>query len=238
MTERGEQAIAIQQHAFQIGPSSLEWDGAALVVNINEKTAPIPAELRGRMRVEPAFLNEKEFKIDDAGRHRWRPVAPEARIHVDFDKPSLNWSGRGYLDMNTGDEPLESAFKYWDWSRAALPGSETAILYNTDMWNGDSLSRALRFRKNGECEEFESPPFRRLPSTLIWRMPRSTRADARADAVVVRTLEDTPFYSRSIIDTKILGQRCQSMHESLSGGRLRSAIVQWMLKYRMPRIEQ
>ena len=236
MTERGKNAVSMTRERFRIGPSCLAWDGAALVIDIDETTAPIPAPLCGRVRVEPAFMNEKAFMIDGAGRHFWRPIAPSSRIDVEFKKPSLKWSGHGYFDANRGDEPLETAFCYWDWSRTMLPGGETAIFYNTDLQNGAERSLALRFGANGDCKETQAPPLRRLPSTPIWRIARRTRADENAEAVVVKTLEDTPFYSRSMLDTEIFGHRGLSIHESFSGARLRSPIVKAMLPFRMPRI--
>ncbi|MEY3572351.1 MAG: hypothetical protein RJA77_266, partial [Pseudomonadota bacterium] len=52
----------------------------------------------------------------------------------------------------------------------------------------------------------------------------------------VRTLEDTPFYARGMVEADLLGERVVAMHETLSLPRLRSPIVKAMLPWRMPRI--
>jgi carotenoid 1,2-hydratase len=52
---------------------------------------------------------------------------------------------------------------------------------------------------------------------------------------IVKTLESAPFYARSLISTRMQGQRAFAVHESLSLGRFRSAWVQAMLPFRMPR---
>jgi carotenoid 1,2-hydratase len=52
---------------------------------------------------------------------------------------------------------------------------------------------------------------------------------------VRRTLEDTPFYARSVLQTRLLGQDAIAVHESLSLDRFRNPIVQAMLPFRMPR---
>jgi len=74
----------------------------------------------------------------------------------------------------------------------------------------------------------------RLPATG-WRIERETRSDDVRQAGVVRTLEDTPFYARSLVTSRLLGQRVVSMHESLSLDRFASRWVQTLLPFRMPR---
>ena len=52
---------------------------------------------------------------------------------------------------------------------------------------------------------------------------------------MVRTLEDAPFYARSLVAAKLLGESVILMHESLSLDRFRMPVVQAMLPFRMPR---
>jgi len=52
---------------------------------------------------------------------------------------------------------------------------------------------------------------------------------------VVRTLEDTPFYARSVVRTQLCGQTVEAMHETLSATRFASPMVQALLPFRMPR---
>ena len=82
-------------------------------------------------------------------------------------------------------------------------------------------------------EAFAPPPRAALPMTG-WRIARGTQAEG-GRASVVRTLEDTPFYARSIIEAKLLGERVHAMHESLSLDRFRLGVVKAMLPFRMPR---
>ena len=71
---------------------------------------------------------------------------------------------------------------------------------------------------------------------MIWRMARQTRSDAAGKARVIKTLEDTPFYSRSIIEASVGGATVTGMHESLSLDRFDTRWVQSLLPFRMPRI--
>jgi carotenoid 1,2-hydratase len=52
---------------------------------------------------------------------------------------------------------------------------------------------------------------------------------------VRQTLEDGPFYARSILSTRVFGEDVPAMHESLSLDRFRKPWVQAMLPFRMPR---
>jgi carotenoid 1,2-hydratase len=83
-------------------------------------------------------------------------------------------------------------------------------------------------------QPFDAPPAAPLPGTF-WRVARGTRSDTQQPAAVIRTLEDTPFYARSIVSARLLGSSVIAMHESLSLQRFRSPWVQALLPFRMPR---
>jgi carotenoid 1,2-hydratase len=176
----------------------------------------------------------RAFALDAAGRHRWQPIAPCSRVEVDFAQPRRRWSGEGYLDSNQGDEPLEAAFARWDWSRAALPGGEVALLYDIADRAGGRHGLALRIDRRGSLQPFEPPPRSPLPATL-WRVARATRSDPQRRPSVIRTLEDTPFYARSLLAARLLGKPVIALHESLSLDRFRRGWVQALLPLRMPR---
>ncbi|MEM9233939.1 MAG: hypothetical protein AAGA69_06825 [Pseudomonadota bacterium] len=235
MNEKSARHIHRSRNEFTIGKSSLNWGDDTLTISVHENTAPFNRSLSGTIKVYTHGLGKHAFYIDNSGRHRWRPLSPSCRIELDFKSPSLKWAGAGYLDSNDGDEPLEDAFRFWDWSRTTLDRDRTAILYNTDTMHGPSRLSAMLVDKYGDITDFETPPAVRLPSTPIFRIKRRTRSESGAK--IIQTLEDTPFYSRSIIRTELFGKKRRAIHESLVGPRLNSPIVQFMLPYRMPRIE-
>jgi len=239
MTERGARALHRDAGALAIGPSALSWDGEGLTIRVEEISAPAPPSpsllqpVRGVVRVRPADVNREAFTLDAAERHVWRPIAPRADVEVAFDDPSVAWRGEGYFDTNEGVEPLEEAFADWDWSRAHLR-RDTAVLYDLRRRDGSDLSLALRFDAAGRARPVEPPPRIALPST-VWRVARRSRADAGAPVAVRGTWEDTPFYARSEIDTRLFGEPARAVHESLSLSRLRSPWVRALLPFRMPR---
>ncbi len=231
LTERP--AASRDRTSLAIGPSAVSWDGAALTIRIAEITVPFPSRLRGTVVVHPAALTGHTETLDAAGRHRWSPIAPVGRVEVTMEQPALRWSGHAYLDSNDGDRPMEDDFARWDWSRADLPDG-AALLYDVTRRDGSDLSLALRMDRAGAVTQFPPPPRADLPATG-WRVPRATRADPDFTPTVRQTLEDTPFYARSVLDTRLLGQDAIAVHESLSLDRFRNPIVQLMLPFRMPR---
>jgi carotenoid 1,2-hydratase len=233
MTERGRSAVARDERQLRIGPSSLRWDGGVLKIDLDEIGAPLPRRIRGTLRVTPTGLSERAFALDAAGNHLWHPIAPRARVDVMLENPRLGWSGTGYLDSNCGAEPLAKGFRDWTWSRAHL-ARDSIILYDAKRRDGSDVSLALRFAPDGAVQSVPSPPPAALPATG-WRLARQTRADAGHAVHLHRTLEDTPFYARSHLQTQLYGEKTEIFHESLSLTRFDTRIVRAMLPFRMPR---
>lgn len=234
MTERGRAALARSSDHVRIGPSAAHWDGDALRVAFDEWTAPLPGRLRGEIIVRIDRRFDQVFDLDGASRHLWRPIAPNALIEVSCATPSLRWRGRAYVDCNWGGEPPEHAFRHWDWSRAHIGGGRAAAHYDVQLRDGSRRSTSLLFGDAAEATPIASPPPYAQPLTF-WRMQRAVRGGDAAPQLV-KTLEDTPFYSRSWLRAHIDGRPADIFHESLSLERLRSPIVRAMLPFRMPRI--
>jgi carotenoid 1,2-hydratase len=233
MTERGRKELHRTDTTLAIGPSALTWDGSGLTIDIDEMTVPFPSRLKGRVRILPAGVNRQSFAIDGTGEHHWRPIAPVSRVEVAFDN-GLKWTGNGYFDWNSGMVPLEKSFRRWDWSRASDRSGAT-IFYDVSLRNGRDEGLALHIAPDGSIEHIAPPPGCRLPSTAIWRIARGTRSDAGEAGRVVKTLEDTPFYARSLVASRVAGRLVTAMHESLSLDRFVQPVVQFMLPFRMPR---
>jgi len=246
MTERGRNSVSRSAEQLVIGPSQLNWMGDHLQIDLNEISVPIPRRVLGTVRVYPKALCTYSNALDDEGKHRWGPIAPCARVEVDFQQPGLKWQGHGYLDSNEGDEPVTVPFKTWDWSRACMADGSTAVIYDVTQTNGVQTVLAERFKPDGSHESFTPAAKReRLPRTW-WRVDRGVRsggsksggAEGGVENTAPRllaTLEDTPFYARSLLQTTLLGERVTAMHESLEPQRLRGLGVRMMLPWRMPR---
>jgi carotenoid 1,2-hydratase len=235
MTERGRRHVVLTADRFVIGPSALHWDGATLTITIDEigMPLPVPRRVRGTIRVTPHALTGQVVTLNAQDGHRWRPIAPLSTVEVDLSEPGLRWRGPGYLDMNQGDAPIAEGFRDWHWSRGPTKDG-AAVLYGGRRRDGSAFDLGWRFDGQGHATPLAPPPAARLPRSG-WRIARATRSDAGAPAELVETLEDTPFYARSLVRTTLAGEIVTAMHESLSLDRFANPVVQAMLPFRMPR---
>ncbi|MEM0985792.1 MAG: hypothetical protein AAGJ32_06065 [Pseudomonadota bacterium] len=243
MTERTGDRVMRGGNQFVIGPSQLDWRDGELTITIDERGAPRPRPVRGRVTVQTGPLGQQAFSLDDTGRHTWQPLSPAAQVLVDFDQPKLRWSGRGYFDSNWGSEPLEEGFRFWDWARFELGDHEAAILYRTQPRSGAGKTLGLRYGPEGGIEPFRPVDAGTLRPTRYWRIRRPVQSGGQSGdqsedqsrVHLIRTFEDTPFYSRSQIEATLFGARRRGVHETFDGDRLRRNIVRALLPVRMPR---
>jgi carotenoid 1,2-hydratase len=231
MTERGAGTVEQSPTRFAVGPSALTWEDGVLTVDLDEVAVPHLTRIRGRVRVRPAAVTPVEVALDDA--HVWRPFAPVADIEVDLDRAGWRWRGHGYLDGNFGSRALEADFRTWTWGRYPLPGG-AATFYDAVRRDGSEARVALRFGADGSVEEVEAPPEAGFAKTF-WRLPRSTRADPGARPEQVKAMLDVPFYSRSMVRTRVWGEETVGVHEALDLDRFAHPVNQILLPFRMPR---
>ncbi|APR83587.1 Hydroxyneurosporene dehydrogenase [Minicystis rosea] len=236
LTERTPRTLSRSASELSMGPSVARWEGGALVIDLDERTAPIPRRLAGTIRLHPETSGGESITLDAHGRHRWCPIAPSARAEVELRHPSLRFRGHAYLDANGGDEPLENGFRSWTWARVS---SARGAVITYDVVRRDESRRTITRAFDASSRYRSAFPFATIaaPPTL-WRMKRDLHADHGAAPRIVRTLEDTPFYARSLVHTRFFGEPAVGTHETLSLDRFRTRWVQFMLPYRMRRETQ
>ncbi|MEM6511498.1 MAG: carotenoid 1,2-hydratase [Pseudomonadota bacterium] len=227
MTEHSAASLDRGADSFAVAKSHLRWDGDALHVTIHERSVPWLRRVSGEVILRPRTVNHRCFTPDSNARHVWQPIAPVADIEVSMSSPAWQWSGSGYFDTNGGSEPLEAGFRRWSWSRGASD-TDCRIVYAVEQRDGKQRFTSLRFDDAGGVKEEELPPRIDLEHGL-WRVTRHAYADRWPNAV--NDLEDTPFYTRSLID---YGER-HDMHEFLDLDRFQSNWVRLLLPFRMPR---
>jgi carotenoid 1,2-hydratase len=234
MTDRGRAALRQTADSLTVGPSRMRWRGGALEIDIDEIGAPpFVSPVRGRIRLEPRAISPVEVALTPDGAHVWRPFAPSARIEVDLSQ-GHRWEGHGYFDANFGTRALEQDFDTWTWGRFPLPDGGAACLYDATRRDGSRLGVALRFDPAGAASSFAPPPEADLPATF-WRLPRRTRAEPGFVPRQRLAMLDAPFYSRSMVETRLLGQVTTGVHEALDLRRFASRWIKPMLAVRVPR---
>ena len=233
-TEPGLDAVERGAEHLEISRTRMAWSDGALEVRFDERTAVLGRRVRGLVRIVAPIRSSRMFQLDPVGTHGWWPIAPAARVEVELDAPRLRFAGSGYFDSNFGEAPLEHAFSSWTWSRSCTEHGST-VLYDVLTREGEACQRGLRFEEDGTVSPLSEATAEQALSTTVWRVPRSTRVGLGGPARVLSTLEDTPFYARSLIELPLGGRRVRAIHESLDLNRFTHPVVQRLLPFRMRR---
>ena len=131
---------------------------------------------------------------------------------LSFSTGSTQSGDSGALSLSTG-------------SASAGAGGKIALAV------GGSKQLSLSVDDGGVMRRQDFPALQKLSRSPVWRVARPARLPASRD-ISVRTLEDTPFYTRSQV--RVDGH--EFMHESLDLRRFRQPWVQFLLPFRMPRV--
>ena len=238
-SESWQDGVEREPHRLLLGQSSLSYTEAGLSAKLSERTKPffqrMPKRIEGELSLHFQSPSEHVISLDSSGEHHWMGVAPHARIDVSLDEPDLSFSGHAYHDSNWGIAPLESAFHSWTWSRATLDEG-TLVMYDvTESTDSTPQERAALFRANGEVVELDQFDRAKLKSGL-WGIERSTRTDAYQSASIKHRLVDSPFYTRDVIKTTLMGQNVLAVHESLDLVRFQKSWVRFLIPFRIRRI--
>lgn len=232
-TEYGTDALERRPDVLTLGKNQVRRIGDEVRVSIDDRCAPVPRVIRGDVRFIPEAIFNHPLSLDHEGIHRWRAVAPLGRIEVELEEPALRFTGSAYHDMNFGDRPLESTLRSWNWSRAA-GNRNVDVLYDVVPREGEPLEHGLSFSADGSVRPVDPGGLVNQPlGRSRWGIRRGTRCDRAGDARIVRTLEDTPFYARSMVSTSLLGRRSDAVHESIDFDRYQNPCVQLMLPFKI-----
>lgn len=233
MTDRGQSALRLSPDTLEIGPSRMHWAGSALVIDIDEATLPHPGRLQGQVILTPEAVTSVELPLAPDGSHIWRPFAPVARISVSLNQSGWNWQGHGYFDANFGTAPLEDDFRYWTWGRFPTRTGATCF-YDAIRRDGSELAVGVSFDHQGRATPVAPPPKARL-SRSLWAVKRETRADTGYQPHQIKPMLDAPFYTRSVVRTRLNGEITDGVHEALDLTRFASPLLKPLLALKVPR---
>jgi len=242
MTERGRACLSRTRDRLSIGASSMDLQAGRLVIRFDEMALPwpgqrfLPRRISGTIEITAAIEGRDFYSLDAAGRHVWSPRMPKAKAVIRSQAlADGGWSGEAYHDMNFGARPLEQDFLGWDWARGSDEETgETVVLYDALPRDGARHRLGLRFGTPEGTVEFEVQERHRLRKGF-WGVGGGIACEDGGSPVLLRRLEDSPFYTRSLVKTRLDGRDLTMVHETLDCVRLANPLVRLMLPFRMPR---
>lgn len=236
-TEARGDSVRAGARSFAIGDNRIAWEEGRLVARIDDRTVPWRRRVRGVVTLIPAAPPQANHwsavALDGAAAHRWLAIAPRARVVADFDRPAWRFAGSGYHDANWGDVPLEDGFVRWNWCRADAAGT-TRVVYDLEERGEVVRQRAWAFEPGQTRREIVAlaAQARPLPAS-DWKISRDVRGDRDSEPTLVRTLEDGPFYARSLLSTTLEGHTGLAVHESLDLERFARPSTQLLLPFKV-----
>jgi carotenoid 1,2-hydratase len=201
-----------------VGAAAWRGRATALVVRFDERTAVFGQRVAGVVRLFPSALPAAPSGPRQPRAHTWWGVAPHAHVEAELTHPALAARGR-VPRRELRRRAARGGVLDWSWSRASLV-DRAAVLYDARRVDGSRAAARAGVPRDGRVEPLEAPRRVELGRSRWW-LPRTTRTDG-GEARVVRTLEDTPFYARSELETSLGGRgwrRCTSRCRSSASAR-------------------
>lgn len=223
--------------------NSIEWQGDELVIRIHDQRPWARGPVSGEIRVRATRRYAPRIDLASNGHHDWFPVSPASTACVRMSNPDLSFDGIAYHDVNHGDRPLEQDFVEWDWSRLT-PVGESAGSKLSGIITYDVATRRDATHKRRAFAFDDARGLRRADTAgtelldggkAFWGVRRRLVGDSGTQAVHRRALEDSPFYTRSLISTTMRNRPYRGVHESLRLDRFVDPVVQCMLPFRIRR---
>ncbi|REL33018.1 hypothetical protein DYD21_12205 [Rhodohalobacter sp. SW132] len=171
-----------------------------------DQTVPNGDQLKGELVFE-SILNpiqiQKSQNTRDQG-HRWNLVQPQAKVQGTlqirgFKEETISFSGLGYHDHNTGNEPLRDSFEDWYWGRLHF-GDRTLIYYlmnENDEYHSNGWiigpGGEILFLDDGiETDDFSVNLFGLKSARKIEKKHGDIRFLIQKNSII----DDGPFYQR------------------------------------------
>ena len=172
MTDRGQSALRQSPSKFQVGPSSMRWNGDHLIIDVNEiGSPPLISRVKGQIIVTPSAVTDVELPLTTDGAHIWRPFAPTSRISVDLNSKGWQWEDTGILTPILHPR-LEEDFPIGH-GDGTDPGS--TCFYDATRLNGSKLAAAVQFDEKGRACEIPLPQTRLKRSLSVCPRNRAMR---------------------------------------------------------------
>ncbi len=206
--------------------------------------------LKASFTCKPIIMHDTNDEIGE-GNHCWRLIAPMCNFEGEFSLrqyqdivETIQFSGHGYHDCNSGDDALDADYDDWYWGRIPLNEQQTLIYYHYPACSRhDVFSIAFIADKQFGLKQVQSCFIQEKNPTLTLSLMTIARSIEILGTIDQKTLhfriqqsdalEIGPFYYRYLITAEDEHQVRMPFHgisEYFNAHRLRSRFVQMLIK--------
>jgi carotenoid 1,2-hydratase len=213
-------------HRLGIGDSTLAYArNGALVLSIDERTAPWGQPVRARLELTPACAPLRVMPLDSEGLHRWEPRIVRGTARLEVSALGIDGCGHGYHDANHGSVALGDGVPGWWWTRVHAPDA-SCVRYEV---HGHSSAIEV-IARDGQRPSIAWIPASGRSRRSAWGLALPANLGAGSMTVPARRLlESSPFYARQETQADAL----HALGESADFRRFRSPLIRWMAYFRM-----
>ncbi|MGN8226645.1 hypothetical protein [Gracilimonas sp. BCB1] len=178
---------------------------AGFKITLNQQL-PSGHKVEGTVTGKAQPVNKSLIQSSSEDRHSWNLLYPQVSVVTKLNmigrngEEELNFSGAGYHDHNTGQEPMKESFRDWYWGRYHFKDF-TLIYYLMQKRNTEQFEAWLIDRENQQVlEKFSDAEMSYF--TRNWFGLKSARKiELKAGKTIVNIqcrnkIDDGPFYQR------------------------------------------
>ncbi|MEQ8525764.1 hypothetical protein [Gracilimonas sp.] len=167
---------------------------------------PSGHKVHGRIKGEATKGNENLIQSVSEDRHSWNLLTPGTSVKAQLEvvgkngEEVLNFTGNGYHDHNTGQEPMKESFRDWYWGRYHFKDF-TLVYYLMQKRNTEQFEAWLIDRDNQQVlEKFSDAEMSYF--TRNWFGLKSARkielkeGETTVNIQCSTKIDDGPFYQR------------------------------------------
>ena len=169
--------------------------------------------IQGTLKGEGRWSNPRLIHSESNDRHAWNLLLPHMDWEVDLavegkkGSQNINFSGIGYHDHNTGQEPMKESFRDWYWGRYHF--KDFTLVYYLMQKHGEEQMEAWLIDQNNKTvlEYFTDSELSDFGRNLFGlRSARKIELKSNQATVNIQyrnKIDDGPFYQRFIGDSII-----------------------------------
>ncbi len=186
---------------------NLDGEGGGFAINLNQQL-PSGHKVEGTITGKEAVADKSLIQSSSKDRHSWNLLFPHVSVETKLNmvgkngEEELNFSGAGYHDHNTGQEPMKESFRDWYWGRYHFTDF-TLVYYLMQKQSSEQFEAWLIDRENQQVLQKFSDAEISYFSRNWFGLKSARKIILKSGQTTVNIqcsnkIDDGPFYQRFI----------------------------------------